>query len=127
MWKILKDAGIDPGPFRAGPCQRDSGAYGVSRRYLGGRSSLVAGASLIIDYVPNVAVSVAAGTAALTSAFPNCCPTRCGSARPRSRWSPGSTTGGSSKFTEGGWLILVALPAMVALMEWVLRRDRATA
>ncbi|GAA1964759.1 APC family permease [Amycolatopsis minnesotensis] len=46
------------------------GAYGVARRYLGRRASLAAGASLIIDYVLNVAVSVAAGVAALTSAFP---------------------------------------------------------
>lgn len=46
------------------------GAYGVSKKYLSRRASLVAGASLIIDYVLNVAVSVAAGVAALTSAFP---------------------------------------------------------
>ncbi|MEV5710596.1 APC family permease [Actinoallomurus sp. NPDC052274] len=46
------------------------GAYGVSRAYLGRRTSLVAGASLIVDYVLNVAVSIAAGVAALTSAFP---------------------------------------------------------
>ncbi|XVQ06901.1 amino acid permease [Spirillospora sp. CA-255316] len=50
------------------------GAYGVSRRYPGRRSSLVAGASLIVDYVLNVAVSVAAGMAALTSAFPELLP-----------------------------------------------------
>lgn len=46
------------------------GAYGVSRAHLGRRASLVAAASLIVDYVLNVAVSVAAGVAALTSAFP---------------------------------------------------------
>ncbi|HEY2061408.1 MAG TPA: APC family permease [Amycolatopsis sp.] len=46
------------------------GAYGVSRAHLGARASLVAAASLIVDYVLNVAVSVAAGVAALTSAFP---------------------------------------------------------
>ncbi|RCG31691.1 APC family permease [Sphaerisporangium album] len=46
------------------------GAYGVAKAYLGRRASLVAGASLIVDYVLNVAVSVAAGVAALTSAFP---------------------------------------------------------
>ncbi|WP_242613771.1 APC family permease [Herbihabitans rhizosphaerae] len=46
------------------------GAYGVSRTYLGRRASLVAAASLVIDYVLNVAVSVAAGVAALTSAVP---------------------------------------------------------
>ncbi|MEU7383301.1 MULTISPECIES: APC family permease [unclassified Streptomyces] len=46
------------------------GAYAVARRHLGRRVSLVAAASLIIDYVLNVAVSVSAGVAALTSAFP---------------------------------------------------------
>ncbi|ANZ42548.1 amino acid permease [Lentzea guizhouensis] len=50
------------------------GAYGVSRAYLGRRTSLVAAASLIVDYVLNVAVSVAAGVAALTSAFPSLLP-----------------------------------------------------
>lgn len=47
------------------------GAYAVSGRHLGRRVSLVAAASLIIDYVLNVAVSVSAGVAALTSAFPS--------------------------------------------------------
>jgi amino acid transporter len=46
------------------------GAYAVAGRHLGRRVSLVAAASLIIDYVLNVAVSVSAGIAALTSAFP---------------------------------------------------------
>ncbi|MBF6170234.1 APC family permease [Nocardia blacklockiae] len=46
------------------------GAYAVARRHLGRRTGLVAAASLIVDYVLNVAVSIAAGTAALTSAFP---------------------------------------------------------
>jgi amino acid transporter len=46
------------------------GAYGVSKTYLGRRASLVACASLIVDYVLNVAVSIAAGVAALTSAVP---------------------------------------------------------
>ncbi|MFI6316733.1 APC family permease [Nonomuraea sp. NPDC050556] len=50
------------------------GAYGVARTYLGRRASLVAGASLVVDYVLNVAVSVAAGVAALTSAFPGLLP-----------------------------------------------------
>ncbi|MFC6081247.1 APC family permease [Sphaerisporangium aureirubrum] len=50
------------------------GAYGVARTHLGPRAGLVAGASLIIDYVLNVAVSVAAGVAALTSAFPGLLP-----------------------------------------------------
>ena len=47
------------------------GAYAVAGRHLGRRISLVAAASLIIDYVLNVAVSVSAGVAALTSAFPS--------------------------------------------------------
>ncbi|MDN3355045.1 APC family permease [Actinomadura sp. DC4] len=46
------------------------GAYGVARTYLGRRASLVAAASLVVDYVLNVAVSIAAGVAALTSAAP---------------------------------------------------------
>ncbi|GLX34605.1 putative amino acid permease [Streptomyces roseochromogenus] len=47
------------------------GSYAVARRHLGRRTSLVAAASLILDYVLNVAVSVTAGVAALTSAFPS--------------------------------------------------------
>ncbi|MFF5175919.1 APC family permease [Micromonospora sp. NPDC000089] len=46
------------------------GAYAVAKRHLSRRTSLVAAASLVVDYVLNVAVSVAAGVAALTSAFP---------------------------------------------------------
>ncbi|MGW1865331.1 APC family permease [Streptomyces mauvecolor] len=46
------------------------GSYAVARRHLGARTGLVAAASLILDYVLNVAVSVTAGVAALTSAFP---------------------------------------------------------
>jgi amino acid transporter len=46
------------------------GAYTVAREHLGIRAGLVGAASLIVDYVLNVAVSVAAGVAALTSAFP---------------------------------------------------------
>jgi amino acid transporter len=46
------------------------GAYGVAKTYLGRRCSLVAAASLVVDYVLNVAVSIAAGVAALTSAVP---------------------------------------------------------
>jgi len=46
------------------------GAYTVARDNLGRRAGLVAAASLLVDYVLNVAVSVAAGVAALTSAFP---------------------------------------------------------
>jgi amino acid transporter len=50
------------------------GAYGVSKTHLGRWASLVAGASLIVDYVLNVAVSIAAGVAALTSAVPSLLP-----------------------------------------------------
>ncbi|WP_084514323.1 APC family permease [Nocardia acidivorans] len=46
------------------------GAYAVAKERLGHRTSLVAAASLIVDYILNVAVSIAAGVAALTSAFP---------------------------------------------------------
>ncbi len=45
------------------------GAYAVSRENLGAGLSLLAAASLIVDYVLTVAVSIAAGVAALTSAF----------------------------------------------------------
>lgn len=47
------------------------GAYAVSRANLGANVSLVAGASLIVDYTLTVAVSIAAGVGALTSAFPS--------------------------------------------------------
>ena len=46
------------------------GAYAVSQRHLGRPASLVAAASLTVDYVLNAAVGVSAGVAALTSAFP---------------------------------------------------------
>jgi amino acid transporter len=47
------------------------GAYAVSRANLGKWPSLLAGASLIVDYTLTVAVSIAAGVGALTSAFPS--------------------------------------------------------
>jgi amino acid transporter len=47
------------------------GAYAVSRANLGINASLVAGASLVVDYTLTVAVSIAAGVASLTSAFPS--------------------------------------------------------
>lgn len=50
------------------------GAYTVARENLGARAGLVAAASLIVDYVLNIAVSIAAGIAALTSAFPRLLP-----------------------------------------------------
>ncbi|WP_422661101.1 APC family permease [Paenibacillus sp. EC2-1] len=46
------------------------GAYVVSKQNLGVLPGLVAGGSLLVDYVLTVAVSVSAGTDALTSAFP---------------------------------------------------------
>jgi len=46
------------------------GAYTVAKENLGVTSALIAGSSLLIDYVLTVAVSVAAGIAALTSALP---------------------------------------------------------
>ena len=46
------------------------GAYAVSQRHLGRVPSLVAAASLTVDYVLNAAVGVSAGVEALTAAFP---------------------------------------------------------
>ena len=46
------------------------GAYIVARENLGDLPALIAAASLLIDYILTVAVSIAAGVAALTSAFP---------------------------------------------------------
>ena len=46
------------------------GAYIVARENLGELPALVAAASLLIDYILTVAVSIAAGVAAITSAFP---------------------------------------------------------
>nr|WTB09421.1 APC family permease [Streptomyces antimycoticus] len=46
------------------------GAYAVAKKSLGQRVSLLAAASLTIDYVLTVAVSLAAGAASLASAFP---------------------------------------------------------
>ncbi|MFD0402033.1 APC family permease [Kitasatospora sp. NPDC127121] len=47
------------------------GAYAVAKEHLGRRTALTAAASLVIDYILNVAVSVTAGVAALTSAVPS--------------------------------------------------------
>ncbi|XZF76271.1 APC family permease [Bacillus sp. AL-1R] len=46
------------------------GAYVVSKQNLGVIPGLVAGGSLLVDYILTVAVSVSAGTDAITSAFP---------------------------------------------------------
>ncbi len=50
------------------------GSYTVARSNLGLYPGLVAAASLMIDYVLTVTVSIAAGTAAVTSAFPQLLP-----------------------------------------------------
>lgn len=47
------------------------GAYIVSRENLGVNFGLVAGGSLLVDYILTVSVSVSAGTDAITSAIPN--------------------------------------------------------
>jgi amino acid transporter len=47
------------------------GAYVVSKENLGENPGLVAGGSLLVDYILTVAVSVSSGTDALTSAFPS--------------------------------------------------------
>jgi amino acid transporter len=57
---------------------RGGGAYIVTRENFGRHPSLVAGASLLTDYVLTVSVSVAAGVAAITSALPGLFPYRVG-------------------------------------------------
>ena len=52
------------------------GAYAVAKSTLGTWPSLVAGASLIVDYILTAAVSTAAGIAAITSAIPSLTPIR---------------------------------------------------
>jgi amino acid transporter len=47
------------------------GAYVVSKQNLGVNAGLIAGGSLLVDYILTVAVSVSAGTDAITSAFPS--------------------------------------------------------
>jgi amino acid transporter len=47
------------------------GAYVVSKENLGVNAGLLAGGSLLVDYILTVAVSVSAGTDAITSAFPS--------------------------------------------------------
>jgi len=54
------------------------GAYIVAKENLGAFPGLVAGGSLLVDYVLTVAVSVSAGTAAITSAFPQILPYKVG-------------------------------------------------
>jgi amino acid transporter len=52
------------------------GAYAVGKKDLGATVSLLAAASLVVDYVLTVAVSLAAGAASLASAFPSLVPAR---------------------------------------------------
>jgi amino acid transporter len=52
------------------------GAYIVAHENLGPAPGLIAAASLLIDYVLTVAVSISAGVAAITSAFPALVPIR---------------------------------------------------
>lgn len=52
------------------------GAYVVTKENLGPTAGLVAGSSLLVDYVLTVAVSLSAGVAAVTSAFPQLYPER---------------------------------------------------
>jgi len=52
------------------------GAYAVAKAHLGVQPSLIAAASLVIDYVLNAAVGVSAGVQALTSAFRGLYPDR---------------------------------------------------
>jgi amino acid transporter len=52
------------------------GAYAVAKAHLGVKPSLIAAASLVVDYILNAAVGVSAGVEALTSAFPSLYPDR---------------------------------------------------
>src|SRR3984957_13622077 len=47
------------------------GAYAVAKAHLGVKPSLIAAASLVVDYILNAAVGVSAGVEAMTSAFPS--------------------------------------------------------
>lgn len=49
---------------------RGGGSYRVAKDNLGDVFGLIAGASLLVDYILTVAVSISAGTAAVTSALP---------------------------------------------------------
>jgi amino acid transporter len=52
------------------------GAYAVAKAHLGVQPSLIAAASLVVDYLLNAAVGVSAGVEALTSAFHSLYPER---------------------------------------------------
>lgn len=55
---------------------KGGGSYIVARENLGKHPSLVAGASMLVDYILTVAVSVSAGVAAIISAFSGLAPYR---------------------------------------------------
>ena len=55
---------------------KGGGSYIVARENLGKHPSLVAGASMLVDYILTVAVSVSAGVAAIVSAFSGLAPYR---------------------------------------------------
>ena len=69
------------------------GAYAVAGRHLGRSASLIAAASLIVDYILNAAVGVSAGVAALWSAF-------------------------HSLYADRVWLCLVVLGLITAVNMW---------
>ena len=48
----------------------DGGSYTVAKENLGSKFGLIAAASLMLDYVLNVAVGIAAGVDTLVSAIP---------------------------------------------------------
>ena len=64
--------------------ETSGGSYVVAKDNLGTLPALVAGASLLVDYVLTVAVSVAAGVFAITSAVPALEGRTCGSRSPAS-------------------------------------------
>ena len=72
------------------------GSYVVGSENLGRYAGLVAGASLMVDYVMTVAVSVASGVAAITAAFPSLFDYRLTAGRgPGHTRGPGQPAGGA--------------------------------
>jgi len=69
------------------------GAYAVSKAHLGTMASLIAAASLFVDYILNAAVGVSAGIEAITAAYP-------------------------SLYGASTWLCLGALALITALNLW---------
>ena len=98
------------------------GSYIVSRENLGEYPSLVAGASLLVDYVLTVAVSISAGVAAIISLPAFRQPGRrtgCSSAWPSSPSSPLANLRGLKEsgrlFATPTYLYVVTLGALVAV------------